>query len=141
MGQTALLAYALLKSGVTPEDQMVARALARAKSMKGGRTYDQACLALALAAGQRPKDKKALQGALDTLVGYRGKHGTWAYPGGEEDLSNTQFALLGLHAGVAAGGDVPEDLWASVTAALEGYHSRDGGFAYSLGGFHPKKKR
>lgn len=137
MGQTALLAYALLKSGVTPEDQMVARALARAKSMKGGRTYDQACLALALAAGQRPKDKKALQGALDTLVGYRGKHGTWAYPGGEEDLSNTQFALLGLHAGVAAGGDVPEDLWASVTAALEGYHSRDGGFGYSLGGFHP----
>jgi len=134
MGQTALLTYALIKSGLTPEDSTVARALARLEVARHSGTYDQACLALALAAAGRPEDQQRLQRVLDTLVEIRGKRGTWAYPGGLEDLSNTQFALLGLHAGVKAGGTIPADLWRSVARAVGRYRAKDRGFSYQMGG-------
>lgn len=134
MGLTALLTYALIKSGLTPEDSTVARALARLEVARHSGTYDQACLALALAAAGRPEDQARLQRVLDTLVEIRGKSGTWAYPSGSEDLSNTQFALLGLHAGVKGGGTIPTDLWRSVARAVGRYRAKGRGFSYHMGG-------
>lgn len=53
------------------------------------------------------------------------KNGTWW------DLSNTQYALLGLRACVEAQIDVPKEVWTKATNALKAWQQPEGGFCYN----------
>ncbi|MDP6541091.1 MAG: prenyltransferase, partial [Planctomycetota bacterium] len=51
------------------------------------------------------------------------------YPSGA-DLSNTQFAAMGLRAAARAGVEVPQEAWCALAARVLDYRRPDGGFGY-----------
>lgn len=118
-GQTALAVYTLLKSGLTMQDTAVRRGLAFLKRRRPETVY---ALSLQMMAYQATKDdryKALLKDLLRDLLSWQESKGTYGYPGfppgpggprgrpggggGWEDLSNTQYAALGLRAAMLAG--------------------------------------
>jgi hypothetical protein len=61
------------------------------------------------------------------------KDGLWAYPWGKPDMSNVQFALLGLRAARLLGLVVPEEALSDCARALWRDHVADAGFRYKEG--------
>jgi hypothetical protein len=57
------------------------------------------------------------------LFSYGRNPGTW-------DLSNTQYAVLGLRAAAAIGVTIQRGVWSQVSAAVQAAQKPDGGFAY-----------
>ncbi len=129
-GKTALAVYALLKCGRPATDSGVQRGLAHLETAEGGGTYDQACLALARSAAFPAVPLEQVQLAADTLMGMQARGGAWGYPEGEEDLSNTQYAALGLHAAARVGAKVPDRTWRSLGDATVDFALGDGAFGY-----------
>lgn len=78
-----------------------------------------------IAARLTEEDRKALEGGLDYLVRAQVANGLWRYHlppnprSNDHDLSNTQYALLGLRAAADCGLDVPFRVW---KAALDGIY-------------------
>src|SRR6185295_3979031 len=58
------------------------------------------------------------------------KFGVWGYPAEPIDMSNTQFALLGLRAGVKLGYEVPPKTLERCATALVAWQDSSGGFGY-----------
>jgi hypothetical protein len=56
----------------------------------------------------------------------RGEPGAWRYPGGGFDLSNTQYAVLGLLAANRCGARVPIDAWLETLRFLLDWQEKDG---------------
>lgn len=115
-GQTALATYALLKSGAPTTHPAVARALEYLRARPAGQTYAAACQLLAFDATGDVADREQMQAALDDLLAWE-QGGVWPYPWGDPDLSNTQYAALGLRAAAHAGLEVPERVWARLAEA------------------------
>ena len=129
-GVTALVTYALLKSGVAGHDPAVLDAVAEFESLPPQRTYDTSIAIMALAAHDAALHLERIQILADALIDWQ--HGDWGYPGGG-DLSNTQYAALGLWSAERAGAEVPRRVWSELAQALRAYRNQDGGFAYSTG--------
>ena len=130
VGNTALILYTLLKSGVDPRHQAVQRAVLHLEREETQQTYDTALLIMALATHDPERHAGRIQTLCDRLV--ESQHGDWGYPGGA-DLSNTQYAALGLWAGVEAGARVPARTWDRLATATFGYQNPGGGFQYNTG--------
>lgn len=132
IGCTALVTYALLESGVSPRHHAVQRAFAHllAEGLPGG-TYDAATSILAFAAHDARAHAARIQELADLLLEWQ-EEGGWGYPGGA-DLSNTQYAVLGLWAAARAGARVPERAWIEAVKAVLEYRTGDGGFGYGAG--------
>ncbi len=130
-GLTAFVAYALVKSGVRRNDPDLAEALRALATIETRSTYGASARLLLYESLRDPAAwREPAQRYLDhLLVTQRG--GLWAYPEGEIDLSNVQFAVLGLHAAVELGLDVPERALADCAKALWRYQDgASGGFQY-----------
>jgi hypothetical protein len=119
-GQTALCMYTLLKCGVNPEHPAVQRARAFLLAAPPRETYALACQMMAFEATKDPSLKPAIGELLDQLLDWQ--KGGWSYPWdhawenwhekeGLVDLSNTQYAALGLRAAEFAGHEVPDRAW------------------------------
>ncbi|MCA8978888.1 MAG: hypothetical protein KDC14_02585, partial [Planctomycetes bacterium] len=119
-GQTALCMYTLLKCGVPAEHPAVQRARAFLESAPPRETYALACQMMAFEATKDPALKPAIGELLDQLLEWQ--RGGWSYPWdhawenwhekeGLLDLSNTQYAALGLRSAEFAGFDVPDRAW------------------------------
>ena len=130
-GMRALVLYALLATGADSDHPSVTRLLRGLAGEPTEHTYDAACLILALAKLD-PYAHLAWIGRLATqLVSWQEESGDWAYPGGPViDLSNTQYAALGLWKAASLGIDVPEELWRKLVDATFRYQGEDGGFSY-----------
>ena len=109
-GQAALAAYALAKSLVPADDPAIQRAVAFVRSRPIVKTYEAAAAILALDALKDPAQDEWIRGAARWLEGHvDAKEGVWSYPFGatrdhyKTDLSNTQFAALGLWVAEAHG--------------------------------------
>ncbi|MCA8923237.1 MAG: hypothetical protein KDD82_15585 [Planctomycetes bacterium] len=149
-GEFALIAFALLRSGVDPEAPTVRRMFAGFQDAPLDQTYDLAVAILALEArsikriatpslgGTRTvarfrrrqvpaADLERIRGFAQQLLGGQTEGGDWGYacPAGgtrvtpapraaQTDNSNTQFAVLALHAAARAGASVPEACWQRV---------------------------
>lgn len=131
-GHTALIAYTLVKSGLSREHHAVQRVMAHLQGARSELTYDTALLILALAAHDRERHGRQIQELVDQLLEWQKPTG-WGYPSGS-DLSNTQYASLGLWAGARAGADIPDRAWYDLIAAAGQYRADRGGFGYSPGG-------
>ncbi len=109
-GMTALATYTLIKSGVSREDESVRRGLSVVLRTDFRSTYSQAVRLMLLESLRAPSQwKSAAQSSLDFLVKNQdAASGGWAYPTGGVDLSNTQFALLGLRAAHHLGLAIPD---------------------------------
>ncbi|MBK9385748.1 MAG: terpene cyclase/mutase family protein [Planctomycetes bacterium] len=110
-GQTALATYTLLKSGLKREHQAVQRGLAYLKNSPCVKTYEIACTIMAFVATKDPQHAPFVQQLSDELSSWQHKDGGYAYPEGRVDLSNTQYAALGLRAAASSGATVEPETW------------------------------
>jgi hypothetical protein len=152
-GASALATLALLKAGLPADHPRVDRAFAHLRSMPFAKTYTTAIVLMALDAryedseetfakeevdryGHRvvkspceqriPKeDLEWMKDGVKFLLENQTK-GHWRYPTGGLDLSNTQYALLGLKAAVRCGIKVPVEAWLDSLEWLLGWQEKDG---------------
>ncbi|MDJ0521269.1 MAG: HEAT repeat domain-containing protein [Planctomycetota bacterium] len=139
MGSTGLALLTLLKCGVPADHPAVTKAFAYLRKLPMRRVYSVSVLLMALDAkyapardpfavdrfdryGNRntkdpcsetitPEDRAWMEEGVAYLREHQRAEGTWRYPRGDFDLSNTQFALLGLHAASRCGTKVPQRVW------------------------------
>jgi hypothetical protein len=119
LGITALGAYTLLKAGLSDDHPAVKRALIRLKAAiprytheptQVLQTYDAGCMLMAFEAAHDKSYLIPMQAVLKELLSWQ--KGTWSYgKGGTRDLSNTQYAVLGLRACELAGLAIPPDVY------------------------------
>lgn len=134
-GTTALAALTLLKSGVGRDEPVLREALASLRRTVFKSTYSASVYLMLLAALiDKTHTNVAGEGreCFEFLLTHQ-QDGVWAYPWGGADMSNTQFALLGLRAGTQLSFEVPEKTIESCAVALFRQQRADGGFAYDPG--------
>ncbi len=137
MGCSALVLYTLLSSGLSPDsEQALLAATHLALEPLPSQTYDCALAMMALSKADPDLYRGRLDDLVEILVGWE-ERGGWGYPGtpgkgqgGWQDLSNTQYAVMGLWAADQAGVKVPKGIWSPVAHGLMRYQESDGGFAY-----------
>ncbi len=140
IGRTALCTYALLHAGYAPDDEPVRRALkflgvadGYATTVVPRSTYEAGCLLLLLHALGRSQDGNVRRVA-DWLVEHVDPaSGLWGYPSGSPDLSNTQYAVLGLKVASLHGHEAPERLWERLIRAVMALQAEGGAFRYRGG--------
>jgi hypothetical protein len=137
-GWTCLALLALLNSGVPADDPTVAQGLGWLRLQRPGMTYVRALQAMVFAEAGLKGDRERVKENIDWLIQARIMRGNelqgWSYnqsPAASADNSNTQYALLGLYAGKAAGIAIPRDVWESIRAYYTRTQQDDGGWVYS----------
>lgn len=153
LGPTALATLALLKTGVPAGHPKLEKAFAFMRQQKLERTYDVSILLMCLDAkydgahdgfaveevdryGQRvvadpcashisKEDLAWMKQGRDFLITNQ-TMGYWRYPSGGFDLSNTQYALLGLKAVDRCGLEVPQVVWKAALEFLLGFQAATG---------------
>jgi hypothetical protein len=137
-GLTTLATFALLTAGVPPEDPMMQRLLAWIREQPLDQTYVVALTTMVYAAAGQKEDLGRIQQCVNWLVAARHRSGKrligWTYgaAGLNGDNSNTQYALLGLHAGKEAGAHIAPEVWEEIRE----YYSRQAGGKYLNWGYH-----
>jgi hypothetical protein len=130
-GQTALSIYALLKSGVKPEHQVIRRGLSFLSQRPPHRTYSLACQLLALSSTNNPSDDEWIAQLVEELSDWQ--RGDFAYPMGEPDLSCTQYGALGYWIAAKHDVRVSKRAWTDLARSVLKYQNKDGGFCYRPG--------
>ena len=100
-------------------------------------TYSIALITMAMAAADPEKYRDQIAKNAIWLEQAQTRTGAWSYNsrgGGAGDNSNTQYALLGLHAASEAGFAVQEDVWLRSRRYWETTQNGDGGWSYHPGG-------
>lgn len=130
-GYTALVCFTLRRSGVRPDAPGLARGRAALLSRPPQSTYGAAARLLYYETeGNDPATTAAARVAFDFLLEHQ-RGGLWGYPADPLDMSNVQFALLGLRAGALLGFELPDDVLRSCAEALWSFQAEDGGFLYA----------
>lgn len=130
-GMTSLCCYALVKSGVRVRDESLARGLAALADFPSSSTYSTSVHLLLLESlRDHARHRAAAQRDLDALLGWQ-TEGLWAYPSGTADLSNTQFALLGMLAAHRMGLAVRNDALEDCAKAVLRLQAPEGGLRYT----------
>jgi hypothetical protein len=142
-GLTSLATLALLNAGVKPDDPIMERALTYLRQLPLGpesKTYVVSLQTMAFAEAGCNEDKERIQKNVDwlirTMLRADGKCMGWTYGEshrGPADNSNTQYALLGLHAGHEAGARVDREVWQSIQDYYIRTQMPDGGWVYNRG--------
>ncbi|MBK8974650.1 MAG: hypothetical protein IPM29_01865 [Planctomycetes bacterium] len=94
-GRAGLCLYTLLQCGVPREHPVVQRAVAYLDSVEPQQTYAATCMILAYDALRDGREDRIEQ-FVAKLLDWQKSSGEWAYPSSVPDLSNTQYAALGL---------------------------------------------
>lgn len=137
VGCTALGVMALRASGYASDDPVIRRAtdfLAQNLANVNRGTYE---VSLAMVAMQnvdpRRYGEQLLAGAK-FLVDAQAANGGWSYGqgGGRADNSNSQYAILGLHAAMMAGIRIPDKIWRDALLYWRAGQQRDGGWHYTV---------
>lgn len=133
-GATALAVYTLLKSGVPADHRSVSRGLSYLRTHPAVHTYAMALVLLAVGAANQDGDAEWMEEMTGELLTWQERSGFWGYPFGG-DLSNTQYAALGLWAAEKRGVRVPQDVWTDLAQAVLSCSdkSKPSGFAYTPG--------
>ena len=144
-GFTALAIYTLIKCGLSTEHPAIQIGAAFIRRQKYERTYDLGVALMAMQAlGEPLVPKSEIARLADKLVetcgnGSSARQARWGYPFshsgtealGYQDLSNTQYALLGLRAAHKAGVEVGDRaFWVRIARALIDDQGSYGGFGY-----------
>lgn len=142
-GMTALAIYTLIQAGVKQDHPAVRAAASYIRNRPIIRTYDAGCALMAykVIGEDRPTDEiAALTSFLLDMMGNgsKGSSGQWGYPFGHPigsterhvDLSNTQYALLGLRAAASCGQRVPVSIWETAARDVMELQDDYGGFRY-----------
>ena len=123
-GQTALSAYTLLKAGLPLDHPALQRALVYLQQDLPEETYSMGCQLQLYEATRDPAWRERMVLIVERLRAID-LGGEWGYPlthadpdwiprEGRPDLSNTQYAVLGLRAAHHSGVEVPRKLWSDI---------------------------
>lgn len=136
-GATGLWTYALLSAGVTPEEPALARAIDWLKKAKLTGTYAVAMRACAFSLLKDPQSLAVLREDVTWLLQAGGDDAAYSYTadapqavGGGYDNSNTQMAMLAIHAAEARGVEAPAAYWRKAEQHWLNEQLPDGGFGY-----------
>jgi hypothetical protein len=105
--QTSLVVLALLQSGVPPSHDRIQKALKYLRTVESDRTYVLGLQTMAFAQAGEAIDRGRIERNARALLESRqgtgwGYHPVGAGAPGNTDNSNSQYALLGLHAAIEA---------------------------------------
>lgn len=132
-GQLGLLCLAALHDGVPADDKVLRRSLERLSKARLDGTYALSLrLLVAEACPELPKRKSNATADARELLRHRFR-GAFHYQArpGAWDLSNTQYAALGLRAAASLGVDVPDKVWWELADAVGTSQADSGGFGYA----------
>ncbi len=138
-GSTCLALLALINAGVDPEDRVIQRGLAYLRKLPPEHTYVVGLQTMVLVEAGFKSDLQQIQRNVDWLIKAAVRDGKelrgWSYTDakGPPDNSNTQYALLGLHAGQQAGARIPAELWESIQNYYVRTQNAAGGWGYHSG--------
>ncbi len=135
-GVTCLVTLALLQAGEPANSPAMQAALDQVRRQPNEHVYVVALKIMALAQADPAKYRRDIESAARWLVNVQRQNGLWSYDGsrGTYDHSNTQFALLGLHAAAQVGVDVVPRVWKRAQTQLLRHQKDDGGWAYRHSG-------
>lgn len=137
-GQTCLALLAMLNAGVPATDQSIVDGLKIVRALQTRGTYVVGLQTMVLAEVGQPRDLLMIQRNVDWLLQplRAGENFVgWSYGeiNGGGDFSNTQYALLGLHAGKQAGAKIPPEAWAIIRHLYMRSQSNAGTWGYTVG--------
>ena len=137
-GWTSLALLALLNAGVKADDQIIDRGLRFLRQVEPTQTYVVALQTMVFAEAGRNEDRERIQRNVDWLIEAmiksNGECQGWTYYKKNSripDNSNTQYALLGLHAGQLAGAKIDKQVWKDIRDFYEHTQRADGGWPYN----------
>ena len=132
---TAETKYVFPKPGIDPKKDRDVRAGLEfiLKAPTPQHTYDAGIVAMALEASGGKRFRKKIAECAKFLVSTQKESGIWAYPSGNGDNSNSQYAVLGLRAAVKAGVKVPARTWRAAANHFLDTQNEDGGWPYVPG--------
>ncbi|MBI1853581.1 MAG: hypothetical protein HYR85_24860 [Planctomycetes bacterium] len=134
MGESALALLALHKSGASPGDPRFQKGLSYLQYLPFEKTYSTGILLTLLESlGDKAHEPWIAKGAEFLLEKVNPNIKIWGYPDGNPDLSNTQYAVLGLHAATKRGFRVPDRIWLDLLEYLKRNQRPTGGFSYRAG--------
>ncbi len=139
-GTTALAVLAMLNAGVPKDDPAVRAALRQVAVATDRFTYVVSLKVMALAEADAKGYAAVIQRGADFLARSQLSNGAWTYqppPRGNGDHSNTQFALLGLHAASQGGAKIAPSVWRKAERHWSLTQKKDGGWGY---GGHGSKR-
>ena len=140
VGVSALSVYALLESGMSPQDEVIRRGVKYLVETETETTYGVAARVMALDATGDPQHRIMIRSAARWLEAKRLPHGLWGYPTGSGDLSNSQFAALALWFAERHGHRSRPATWTKAASTLIGWQNPDGGFRYDAKGATAKRR-
>ncbi len=138
-GISALCTLALLSAGESPEDVKVARALEYLRSVDPTSgpvesTYVASLQTMVFCMADPKKYAGLIRRNVTWLIKTQKEKGTkfgsWGYPYGDGDPSNSQFALLSLYEADLLGLQIPEDVWGDACRYWEKIQNMDGSWSY-----------
>ena len=132
IGTTALCALSLRKAGLEKDHPAIRKAINLLHYYHPTRTYDVSVLTALLEAVDPVEHKGWIEQLGEMLLDTQ-RNGLWAYPTGAVDMSNTQYAALGLQAATHCGFKVGNDTWRDLFEVTKEYLTEDGGWGYRLG--------
>jgi hypothetical protein len=141
-GTTALCAYTLIKSGLPPTHSAVRRALLYLEGIRPQETYAATCQILALLSSGDQSYLPRIQQIAEDLIRWQ-QDGVWSYPRshagsrwdnvpGIRDLSNTQYAALGLRAAQQAGVKIPAEVWVQLAMQTQRFQEKESAVALPI---------
>lgn len=135
-GSTCLATLALLQAGERADLDPVKSALQAIRRLPDQYVYVTSLKIMVLAKVNPEEYRREIHQAAQWLIGAQNRQGLWSYQGADErfDHSNSQFALLGLHAAAEAGIKIPAAVWQKAQAAVLRTQNGDGGWAYQASG-------
>ncbi|HEU4417797.1 MAG TPA: hypothetical protein VFT55_02605 [Planctomycetota bacterium] len=141
VGELGLMMLAAIHDGVSPDDPVFAAAQKRLAKAMPAQTYDLALRLMVLEAMPVFPDRLELAHEdAKELLRHRHRGGfTYQTNGNHWDLSNTQYAALGLRAAKALGVPIEKSVWIDLAKEIGSQQDSYGGFAYQARnrGFDP----
>jgi hypothetical protein len=139
VGKTSLALLALHRTGFSKTEPEFARGLNWLRGQNPTLTYEISLLIQILAeAGDFEKDaaqiSKLAKMLQDSQIPVGADVGSWSYTGSEPsrgDHSNSQFAILGLHAAEQAGEVIPSHVWVMARQHWTGSQYDNGSWSYT----------
>ena len=133
-GVTALVTLSLLHSGVSVDTVEMQKALKYLRSNEFDQTYTVALQTMVLATAEPKRDMLILQRNVkwfeESQITQGANSGSWSYPGGGGDKSNSQFAVLALYEAQRAGAKVNPNTWKLAADYWRRSQNPDGSWLY-----------
>ena len=134
-GAAALAVLALSEAGLPANDPAVEKGMQFITAQPFTQTYDTALVAMAIVSTGPGRYMQVLAKARDAVVSGQTANGQWGYvlpavKSTSGDGSNTQFAVMGLHAASSVGLAIPQNVLWNVENYYTAHQNADGGWGY-----------